>query len=191
MLPSRYADALNPATYDRSSPRPAADVRPTIVAVVGAADLRLFPAAPYMCLSAQTGGSALRLIRSTRPLVVALDLDLPDVDALEVCRAARQRAETSVLVMTASVERVPPVLRAGCHAVLLKPLTPNLVAARLGRLCREHSPGEPGGINRTWPRIACPRCGRLGATGFEFSSRRRAWYACEGCDAVWLGPRQE
>lgn len=189
MLPSRaYARPSDSGPTKQASP---GEVRLTIVAVAGAADLKLFPNAPYTCLAAHVTADAIRLIESARPRVVALDLDLPGVDALEVCGAARRHAETSVLVMTGAVARVPPVLRAGCHAVLLKPLTLNLVAARLGRLCREQTTCERAGFNRRWPRVPCPACGRPGAVGFEFSSHRRMWYACEGCDAVWIGPRQE
>lgn len=167
------------------------DLRPTIVALVSAADLKLFPTTPYTCLAADTTADAIRLIQSTQPRVVAIDLDMPGINALEVCQAARQTAGTSILVTTTAAERVPPVLKAGCHAVLLKPLTLNLVSARLGRLCREQSLAEPNGTNRAWPNTACPTCGQLGAIGFEFSSHRRMWYACQGCEAVWLGPRQE
>lgn len=191
MLPSRaYSNPLGLAPAGRplhSSP----DLRPTIVAAVGAADLKLFPTTPYTCLAAHTTSDAVRLIQNTRPRVVAVDLDMPGLDALEVCSVARHVAGTSVLVTTGSAERVPAVLKAGCHAVLLKPLTLNLVSARLGRLCREHPASEPHGTNRAWPNTACPTCGQLGAIGFEFSSHRRMWYACRGCEAVWLGPRQE
>ena len=92
-------------------------------------------------------------------------------------------------------------LKAGCHAVLLRPFAPNLLAARLGRLSRE-IPTTPNalrglaalqlvGTNRVWPDTQCPTCHAGGAVSFEFSSYRRMWYACLGCDHVWLGPRQE
>ena len=45
--------------------------------------------------------------------------------------------------------------------------------------------------NHVWPETRCPACERPGAVSFEFSSHRRAWYACLGCKAVWMGKRQE
>jgi len=83
----------------------------------------------------------------------------------------------------------------------LKPITVNLVAARLGRLCREMPAAaavsrlgvtlQQWGTNRTWPEVHCPQCNEGSAVCFEYSSHRRSWYACLACDHVWLGPRRE
>jgi DNA-binding response OmpR family regulator len=123
------------------------------------------------------------------------------VDGAEVSAAARRFSHTCVLVITSAPDRVPAALKTGCHGILLKPFSPNLAAARLGRLCREMSSMpmaaraaaalQQHGTNRTWPNTACPSCAQTGAVSFEFSSYRRMWYACLGCEAVWLGPRQE
>jgi hypothetical protein len=103
-------------------------------------------------------------------------------------------------VSTSSPERVPPAIKAGCHGVLLKPFSPAIIAARLGRLMRDPLPTPAArqaagvtvtGTNRTWPDAACPNCNETGAVSFEFSSYRRMWYACLACEAVWLGPRRE
>jgi DNA-binding NarL/FixJ family response regulator len=116
----------------------------------------------------------------------------------EICSAAPDR--TSILGLLNDPAQAPAALRAGCHGLLLKPVIPNLLAARLGRLVRERNNfpmqsrdaaiGERG-TNRVWSQTACPTCGHSGAIAFEFSSRRRSWYACLACDGVWLGPRQE
>jgi hypothetical protein len=77
----------------------------------------------------------------------------------------------------------------------------NLVAARVGRLSRglvasgavqrlTDGVGECG-TNRRWPDVRCSRCGQAGATSFDFSSYRRAWFACLTCNEVWLADRQE
>jgi hypothetical protein len=101
----------------------------------------------------------------------------------------------------AAPDGAPSALKAGCHAVLLKPLTMNLVAARLGRLSRELPTAAAAtriaerlgqfGTNRTWPELSCPTCSQAGAVSFEYSSHRRTWFACLGCESVWLGRRQE
>jgi len=94
----------------------------------------------------------------------------------------------------------PAALKAGCHAILLKPFAPNLAAGRIGRLSRElpmgvtssrSTPAVQYGTNRAWAATHCPECDTAAATSFEFASYRRMWYACLACDHVWLGPRQE
>jgi CheY-like chemotaxis protein len=201
MLPTRaYADPLPPFSAGvRSQPSPA-DARPALVVAVAASDVERFPTAPFTRLAARNTSEALRLMERWRPRVLAVDWDLADVDGVAICTAARQNTATAILVLTGSAERAPLALKAGCHGVLLKPCAPNLLAARIGRLCREvpiapsfraTAPAQQPGTNRMWPDVACPKCGHQGSVGFEFSSHRRTWYACLACDSVWLGTRRE
>ena len=191
MLPPRaYSEPRLPSTSPQVALNRSAEFRPVLVTVVSSSDLNLLPSGVYSRVAAQTTSEAGRLLQSARPRLLAVDLDLRGVDALELCTLARRIGGVSVLVMTDSPEKVPSALRAGCHAVLLKPLTLNLVSARLGRLCRE-GPREPHGTNRVWNETACPTCASAGAVSFEYSSHRRMWYACQQCDSVWMGPRQE
>jgi DNA-binding response OmpR family regulator len=169
-----------------------------LVVAVAAVDVEQFPEAPLTRVAAGTTAEAIGLIDGWRPRVVAIDWDLPEAfDGPAIGRAARQTGVRAVLVTTAVPQRVPAALKAGCHAVLLKPFAPNLIAARVGRLCREvpavRAAASPpySGTNRTWPDLACPQCDHLGAVGFEFSSHRRTWYACLACDSVWLATRRE
>jgi DNA-binding response OmpR family regulator len=102
------------------------------------------------------------------------------------------------------------MLVAGCDGILLKPFAANLLYARIGRLLRTRAEqlqfracrGDGASdvsprlealatTNRTWQDTACPSCRNGGAVSFEFSSHRRAWYACLWCKKVWLGKRQE
>jgi DNA-binding response OmpR family regulator len=193
ILPSRaYVPPRVPSPAAPNPIAPAPDVRPVLLAVVGTPDLHLLPSMPYARVTAHTTADAVRLIESTCPRLLAVDLDLDGVDALELCAAARRAGNLSVLVMTDTPQKVPAALRAGCHAVLLKPLQLNLVSARLGRLCRESArDGGHNGTNRVWPTTSCPACHAARAVSFEYSSHRRMWYACRQCDSVWMGPRQE
>jgi DNA-binding response OmpR family regulator len=174
--------------------------RPALVVAVAECDVDQFPATSFTRYAVHTTTEALRLIETARPRIVAIDWDTAQIDGIQVCSLARRFAHTGILVATSEPERVPFALKAGCHAVLLKPFVPNLVAARIGRLQRElpttvtPRPADAGlrsGTNRVWPHTACPTCGTGGAVSFEFSSYRRMWYACLACEAVWLGPRQE
>ena len=200
MLPTRaYAD------IPRLSPggpnvRPQIVSEATIVIASAAADADRFPALNFTRYPVHTTGEALRLIETSRPRVVAIDWDVPEIDGTQVCSAARKFAHTGVLVTMESPKTAPAALKAGCHAILLKPFAPNLAAGRIGRLSRELPTGASvlrashlvqGGTNRVWPDTHCPECDAPSATSFEFYSYRRMWYACLACDHVWLGPRQE
>ena len=202
MLPTRaYAHPLAPfSAGSRAQPLPE-DARQAFVVAVAVADVGAFPEGPLTRFTARSTAEAIHLIERWRPRVAAIDWDLPEFDGPAISAAARQIGSTAILVTTGMPHRAPSALKAGCHAVLLKPYAPNLIAARLGRLCRE-VPTMPAairaaavlqqnGTNRTWPDVACPTCDKPGAVGFEFASHRRTWYACLACDSVWLGIRRE
>jgi len=172
-----------------------------LVIAAAAADVDRFPAANFTRYPVHTTNEAMRLIETARPRVVAIDWDVPEIDGVQVCGAVRKFPHAGVLVTMASPQSAPAALKAGCHAILLKPFAPNLVAARIGRLSRELPSGSAGlraahalqfcGTNRVWTETRCPECDAPSATSFEFYSYRRMWYACLSCDAVWLGARQE
>lgn len=189
-----------PSTTNHTSPGrldAVADVRAVVLAAIRPSDLLLYPASPFTLVAAHTTADAMELLARVHPRVVAIDWDARELDAPAICHAARRLA--SVLVTT-TPECVPAALKAGCHAVLLKPFAPNLVAARVGRLLRQNPPLtggrgsptlQPRGTNHVWPDMTCPRCGARGVTSFEFSSHRRMWYACLACERVWVGVRRE
>jgi len=189
------------------SPRPRVQPAPVesrqvLIAVVGP-DAEVCALASFERHVPQHTGDALRLIERERPGVVVVDFDLTAFDGAAIARAAALQPAASVLAVMSRPEMAPAALKAGSHAVLLKPFAPNLMAARLGRLVRERAQqirlrgfagaGRPAelGTNRVWPKTPCPRCAANGATSFEFFSHRRMWYACLGCEHVWLGKRQE
>ena len=202
VLPPRaYSDTLPPFSANvRAQPSPH-DARPALIVAVASADVERFPSSPYARMSARSTAEAVRMIERWRPRCVAIDWDAPEFDAVAICDAARQSAPVAILAIMQQPERAPAALRAGCHAVLLKPFALNLVAARLGRLCREMPAAvaasrlgtmqQWGGTNRTWPEVNCPTCDESGAVGFEHASHRRSWYACLKCEHVWLGVRRE
>lgn len=80
----------------------------------------------FSVLEATTGAAGLELVRSRRPAVVLLDLDLPDIDGIEVARRLQADPETEtipIVVITASVmkQEREDALRAGCIAFIEKP----------------------------------------------------------------------
>lgn len=203
MLPPRaYTDA--DAALPRLSPRPArgpgADPPTAVVVAVPARDADRYPVGAFTCYPVHTTYEAQRMIETSRPRVVVMDWDCREIDGVQVCLIAGKFTQTGILIVTRETARVPAALKAGCHAVLLKPLPPNLVAARVGRLAREFrsapatsrtASAQQTGTNCVWPDTHCPQCEAANAVSFEFHSYRRMWYACLACEHVWLGPRQE
>jgi len=166
--------------------------------------------ASYRVATTINSDVAVQYVTKGTPGLVVLDLDTVGDGGMAICRAAKAAPlGPTTLVIASQPDSVPEMLRAGCHAVLLKPFAPNLLYSRVGRLLRERadrlrartrtSDGSNGSngaeplatTHRVWPGTNCPGCQRSGAVSFEFSSHRRAWYACLGCKAVWVGKRQE
>jgi CheY-like chemotaxis protein len=202
MLPPRaYAEPLPPFSANLRAQPSSTDARPSLIVAVADGDVERFPSSPYVRLSARTTIEAVRMIDRWRPRVIVIDWDAPGFDAVAVCSAARQNGQAGILAVMGAPERAPSALKAGCHSILLKPFSLNLTAARLGRLCREMPTtgmvsrsglsAQTGGTNRVWPEEQCPQCKKGGAVCFEYSSHRRSWFACTGCEHVWLGLRRE
>lgn len=90
---------------------------------------------------ARSGAEALDLATRELPEVVILDLGLPDMSGLEVCRGLRSRRDTArvpILVLTGASEVAAHVgaLRAGADDFVTKPCHPMVLEARLGNLVR-------------------------------------------------------
>ena len=200
MLPNRAYSEIPRLSPGGPTPRPQVETQATLLIASAPDDVDCFPATTFTRYPVHTTSEALRFIETARPRVVAIDWDAPAIDGAQVCGAARKFAHMGVLVTMASPKTAPAALKAGCHAILLKPFAPNLAAGRIGRLSRELPTGASPmrtshlvqcGSNRVWAETHCPECAAPSATSFEFYSYRRMWYACLACDHVWLGPRQE
>ena len=77
------------------------------------AKTRIFERAGYRVLEASTGGEALKLVHQERPHLVLLDVGLPDINGLEVCRQIKNNLATAqVMVLQVSASCVRPVDRA-------------------------------------------------------------------------------
>jgi DNA-binding response OmpR family regulator len=104
---------------------------------------------------AHNGASGLALEAREPFDAVILDLTLPDMDGLDVCRQMRTRAATPILMLTARGEPVDRVigLELGADDYLAKPFEPRELKARLGAILRR-TRGLP-------PRSDVLRFGRL------------------------------
>jgi DNA-binding response OmpR family regulator len=88
--------------------------------------------------SAADGPAALATARATRPDVVILDVMLPGLDGIEVCRQLRTFSDAYVLMLTARGEEVDRVvgLTIGADDYLVKPFSPRELVARIKALPR-------------------------------------------------------
>ncbi len=94
----------------------------------------------YSVAVTSTAGTAREYLRRAKPLLVIAGLDVLNGDSRTICQEAKLiDPPAAVLVTTATAERVPDALDAGCDGVLLKPFAPNLLYARIGRLLRDRS----------------------------------------------------
>jgi len=98
---------------------------------------------------AADGASALALAATEEPRLVVLDLMLPDMDGLEVCRRLRAQSTVPILILTAKGTEADEVLGLGLGAddYVSKPVRPGALVARVKTLLRRTAPfpGAPGG----------------------------------------------
>jgi DNA-binding response OmpR family regulator len=84
------------------------------------------------------GGAAMEAFEQFRPDLIVLDLMLPGVDGLEVCRRVRDRGQTPVIMLTARGEEIDKLvgLDAGADDYVTKPFSPRELAARVKAVLR-------------------------------------------------------
>jgi DNA-binding response OmpR family regulator len=89
-------------------------------------------------LTATDGEAALAAARKHQPDVVILDLMLPVLDGLEVCRRLRTFSDAYVLMLTARSEEVDRIvgLSVGADDYLIKPFSPRELVARVRAMMR-------------------------------------------------------
>ena len=98
----------------------------------------------YDVAVAPAGEEGLRLARDTPPDLVVLDVHLPGIDGLEVCRRLRAGGDVPVLMLTARDEVADRVagLDAGADDYLVKPFALDELLARLRALLRRTTGGD-------------------------------------------------
>jgi two-component system phosphate regulon response regulator PhoB len=98
----------------------------------------------YHVTTADNGENALKEIRNRRPDAVILDLMLPGMDGLEVCRTLKQSSEMSqmpIIMLTAKGEDADMVtgLEMGADDYIVKPFSPRVLCARVKAVLRRKS----------------------------------------------------
>ncbi len=100
--------------------------------------------AGYRVLTAYDGAEGLRRARQDSPDLVILDLMLPAMDGIDVCRVLRHSSDVPIIMVTARVEETDRVLglELGADDYVTKPFSPREVVARVRAVLRRYrNPG--------------------------------------------------
>ncbi|KRA75826.1 two-component system response regulator [Lysobacter sp. Root667] len=90
------------------------------------------------------GQAALARVREAAPDLIVLDLMLPELDGLTLCRTVREFSDVPIIMTTAKVEEIDRLLglEAGADDYLCKPYSPRELVARIAALFRRVRPSQ-------------------------------------------------
>ena len=98
------------------------------------------------------GKSALVAARQSKPDLIVLDLNLPEMDGLDVCRALRRESDVPIIMLTARVEETDRLigLELGADDYIVKPFSPRELVVRVRVILRRVQSGviQPAGLVR-------------------------------------------
>jgi two-component system, OmpR family, alkaline phosphatase synthesis response regulator PhoP len=120
------------------------DDEPQIVKVLKA----YLEKAGYAVITAGDGKAALAIFQREKPDFVILDLNLPGMDGLDVCKAIRHDSNIPILMLTARVEEADRLigLELGADDYVVKPFSPREVVARVKTIFRRTT-AEPAKLD--------------------------------------------
>ena len=123
------------------------ETRQTVLLVEDEASIASFVSmylrnAGYAVRTAGTGEEALIQAAADPPALIILDLMLPDIDGVEVCRRIRETADIPIMMLTARDEDVDKIigLEVGADDYLTKPFNPRELVARAKAILRRSAP---------------------------------------------------
>ena len=105
-------------------------------------------AAGFDVATAADGEEALKRARNAQPALIILDVMLPEVDGLEVCKTLRREPATAsvpIIMLTAKAAEIDRVLglELGADDYVTKPFSPRELILRVKALLRRRNPSEP------------------------------------------------
>lgn len=103
----------------------------------------------YATLRAYDGPEGLRTAREGKPDLILLDIMLPGMDGLDVCREIRRTSDAPILMLSARDEEMDRVLglELGADDYVVKPFSPREVTVRIKKMLRRlRAPAEPRGL---------------------------------------------
>lgn len=100
----------------------------------------------YETYSSYSGNKAVELFREVTPDIVILDLMIPGIDGLQVCREIRKVSDIPIIMLTAKGETFDKVLglEMGADDYIVKPFEPKEVIARIKAVLRRYERKDSG-----------------------------------------------
>jgi DNA-binding response OmpR family regulator len=142
----------------------------------------------------QVVGTGAQALAAARADVVLLDLGLPDMDGVEVCRGLRQRGDAAIIVVTARGEEGDRVvaLDEGADDYLVKPFGLAELLARMRAVLRRIRPSGPA-VYVHGPMTVDPRTRRVTVGGAEIALTPKEFdiLECLAADPGRVVTRQE
>jgi two-component system, OmpR family, alkaline phosphatase synthesis response regulator PhoP len=107
-------------------------------------------ASDFNVISAADGPTGLELAEHAHPALILLDLMLPGMDGMEICRRIRLRSTTPVIILTARHREADKLegLETGADDYITKPFSPREVVARVQTVLRR-AEGHPEVIGKS------------------------------------------
>lgn len=129
----------------------------------------------FRVVSAGDGGTAVAIARRDKPDLIVLDLNLPGMDGLDVCRTIRRDSDVPIIMLTARVEETDRLigLELGADDYIVKPFSPRELVARVRAVLRRVRGG-----------LVPPGILRAGDLEIDLSGHRVSW----GPETVHLTP---
>jgi DNA-binding response OmpR family regulator len=96
----------------------------------------------FRVITASDGSQALAVFRHEQPDLIMLDLNLPQLDGLDVCRTIRRESNVPIIMLTARVDETDRLigLEIGADDYITKPFSPREVVARVRTVLRRSAP---------------------------------------------------
>ncbi len=87
----------------------------------------------FGCMSAYDGEDALKQIKDNMPTLIVLDIMMPRLNGLEVCKEVRKTSTVPIIMLTAKGEEIDRILglELGADDYIVKPFSPREVVARI------------------------------------------------------------
>ncbi len=104
-----------------------------------------FERAEFTVITVTDGWAALQKISETKPDIIVLDLMLPGLDGIEICKRLRKESEVPILMLTARDEETDRLigLEIGADDYVTKPFSPREVVARAKVILRRANKDQP------------------------------------------------
>ena len=117
----------------------------------------------FRVLPSNDGLSALAAARQEKPDLIVLDLNLPGMDGIDVCRALRRESSVPIIMLTARVEETDRLigLEVGADDSISKPCSPRELVARVRAVLR-----------RTQGEVQTPGLIRIGSLHIDLNGHR-------------------